>query len=1167
MSDTEDERELRDRATVERVMERHLSIVKGGEDSIGDDHDEDSLAEHPLNVEIEKSDESLTTPKHGLFSDRTKSGDLGDTISFFNNGQGEVEKSNEGDGTIIFRKDKDGNATQSEDSVELSTILEQNSQERGKEREIREKGIAGGLKTAAQGSGEEAERQRTPGEVFMPTVKRKASDTEGGKLVTGVKGTGLPDGTAPPAKVKSFSVPEKRERKIVDLTEEDYLEEEGDSESNSMDTEDEWEKQLRLRENLDRIQMEINKDFEKRQILLNDRPEVWGGKLAEYREEVIEDMQEDSAMAIIVAAPLGKRREMMTANDYLVARETIPTRVWQVNRTMEDLEYEQEKKGHYHPGKVWKTIRALLTGMKELHHETLVQLFGGEMKYQEVLKEVKALEKLLSDIKGGRVSKIPRNHPLFHVDYIQELVEWYDVMLMVISELVYSRRVEYRKIEKAKIYAWNHPILKMPEEVRQAKGLGANWSAKTKPLRMTAEMWKEKFARDAEEEAPTWVHTKAEPGQQRVIHMDEYHDDFLRPRPGSDEDYDEMDMEEMDENERVYRGLRRDFETHLREKQAKKDQEANQSQRIRAKGWKGNDEYGDQPSANEMMKREFSDGGSTQGSHGSKRRKEDDLGGTESVTSDKPGDDEISLSGSSTYSGRPGGGRTETFRQRMRRDVVVAYLKKHNKNYDALADAILDMSVPFMNYMNETKRGGEQALVGKFKSMGMDWRHGTFNLREHFRMLDLSLDMNGVSSKQRIKMLIYTGGFSKEAEKDKKISSWKQKIMLRLGKVYERVRYDMNEVAESDFEYWTEMWIRVKMDIIVYFWQRPNEREIEKNLVALMEKTAFVEGDTLNNAAHRLLEWYNEATDFQKNTGSERADHGYWLMDKFREILRKKGILGSQLERILWTRIDLVVEDPAKNLPANHGFLDDELAEMYGKSANKLTEEVYRVILRGIDEDGHANKLNMIIQEEKDFTLVSRKKSSSSSSSGKTMVVNNVKVTPKPAGGGGSSSGGGDKTKQENSCGDCGLYCHKREGKCAVFKNKKISVKDLLKMNNSMFKPQGGGRWTLHNGMQDKLQRFGFPRMGIQGEDVKPALIEIQKGITDLWEASKDSGGKAVVNNVSTTSVTAAEAEAAALLKKYKKLERENQELKKAKSKQEEDESDDDSDDEDSGTD
>jgi hypothetical protein len=85
MSDTDDERELRDRATVERVMGRHLSIVKRGEDSIGDDHDEDSLVEHPLNVEIEKSDESLTTPKHGLFSDRTKSGDLGDTISFFNN--------------------------------------------------------------------------------------------------------------------------------------------------------------------------------------------------------------------------------------------------------------------------------------------------------------------------------------------------------------------------------------------------------------------------------------------------------------------------------------------------------------------------------------------------------------------------------------------------------------------------------------------------------------------------------------------------------------------------------------------------------------------------------------------------------------------------------------------------------------------------------------------------------------------------------------------------------------------------------------------------------------------------------------------------------------------------------------------------------------------------
>mgnify|MGYP003965275241 CR=1 FL=1 len=91
MSDTEDERELRDRATVERVMERHLSIVKGGEDSIGDDHDEDSLAELPLNVEIEKSDESLTTPKHGLFSDRTKSGDLGDTICWRSNWEAMME--------------------------------------------------------------------------------------------------------------------------------------------------------------------------------------------------------------------------------------------------------------------------------------------------------------------------------------------------------------------------------------------------------------------------------------------------------------------------------------------------------------------------------------------------------------------------------------------------------------------------------------------------------------------------------------------------------------------------------------------------------------------------------------------------------------------------------------------------------------------------------------------------------------------------------------------------------------------------------------------------------------------------------------------------------------------------------------------------------------------
>jgi hypothetical protein len=63
---------------------------------------------------------------------------------------------------------------------------------------------------------------------------------------------------------------------------------------------------------------------------------------------------------------------------------------------MDVLERGQEKKEHYHPpGKVWKTIRAVINAINDVQRGTLLELFGGETKYQEVLKETKALEKLL----------------------------------------------------------------------------------------------------------------------------------------------------------------------------------------------------------------------------------------------------------------------------------------------------------------------------------------------------------------------------------------------------------------------------------------------------------------------------------------------------------------------------------------------------------------------------------------------------------------------------------------------------------------------------------------------------------------------------------------------------------------------------------------------------
>ena len=232
------------------------------------------------------------------------------------------------------------------------------------------------------------------------------------------------------------------------------------------------------------------------------------------------------------------------------------------------------------------------------------------------------------------------------------------------------------------------------------------------------------------------------------------------------------------------------------------------------------------------------------------------------------------------------------------RKVVRQEVKKMGKNSDALVNAVIDPNDPLFQYTITTRRGGEAALAQKFNSFGLTWQcTEEFSHRVHFSKLERNLDIMRLSCKMRVEFFKYGAGFHRSVE-DSKLLDWKAQYMERILTLHERLTVDPT-VPEDDFIYWAETWVKVKTDIIGYFWKEPNEKAIEVELCELFERQQFEKGDSLNKCATRLVKWFNEAVAVLKNYGSEKLHDISQLVSRFRDSLTEKGSYGVQLERIL----------------------------------------------------------------------------------------------------------------------------------------------------------------------------------------------------------------------------------------------------------------------------
>ena len=52
----------------------------------------------------------------------------------------------------------------------------------------------------------------------------------------------------------------------------------------------------------------------------------------------------------------------------------------------------------------------------------------------------------------------------------------------------------------------------------------------------------------------------------------------------------------------------------------------------------------------------------------------------------------------------------------------------------------------------------------------------------------------------------------------------------RMDTIHQRVTID-DRKPENDFEYWATVWVKIKTDMLGYFWKEPNEKTIEVVLI------------------------------------------------------------------------------------------------------------------------------------------------------------------------------------------------------------------------------------------------------------------------------------------------------------------------------------------------
>ena len=214
-----------------------------------------------------------------------------------------------------------------------------------------------------------------------------------------------------------------------------------------------------------------------------------------------------------------------------------------------------------------------------------------------------------------------------------------------------------------------------------------------------------------------------------------------------------------------------------------------------------------------------------------------------------------------------------------------------------------------------------------------------------------------------------------------------------------------------------------------------------------------------------------------------------------------------------------VVEDPRRNLPVGHKLSNDEVEDLVGRSTTRLSEKVYRLILDYMDNQGHMKKLEFIVQSVADLRVAAPKAKKKG-----TAMINAAVTQGGSQQGIGSDSTGGPGNRMADPCASCGMFCHPPQEGCILVSNGKFIPRNVASLKGAIFKPQGGGQWSLHHNFILRFRRHGLSHLNIASQQEQGKIIdEINKVVKNMYEQSKSGGNTKSVNsavavpNVSTT--------------------------------------------------
>jgi hypothetical protein len=439
----------------------------------------------------------------------------------------------------------------------------------------------------------------------------------------------------------------------------------------------------------------------------------------------------------------------------------------------------------------------------------------------------------------------------------------------------------------------------------------------------------------------------------------------------------------------------------------------------------------------------------------------------------------------------------------LRQDMME--MKKQYSFQDAFVETIL-VGVgdnPMFRWRQLSPPNRENTIAQRYSKATLEWDSGTpFNWKKFFRKLDLSCDLHNFSCMQRIIFFLYTAGLKTTAVPD-----IRKAILNRGLKTGQRLGYDYNRVAESDFVYWCRMYQRVKVDIARHFWTPPNETAIAIELEAKLENFEFEKNTTLNSAFETVSNLYEELLVWQEDTGSVRKNSPFHLFDQLKNRLREMEEMGIQVVRIMDRYLQSLVLNPLKQLPKLHGLSEEEVLELKGKSPSDVSEEIYCLMLKDLAEEGKHDRIQVVTLDPSELQAAHNKNKRKATSLVNAAVIDTTtSMSPAP-------TSGKDKDVRNWLCDNCGMGCgvEGEDRTCRIEKGGKIHVDKILEMRSAIWKPDSGGPWKIGNPMLEKLKKWGYSRLKLDDAGAKELRQAIQRAIDQRYEASKSKDSSAKV--------------------------------------------------------